>query len=119
MSNPTQYEFWLRARTNPHDCDDWLEDWIPNEDNIEFDLEDMDKNNSYWDTSTPILTFEIEVVKLTWDEDGSVWHDYGHIDKDGKVQSAYYKVPKYIQSKVDKWEHLDLYKEQYLTESLV
>ena len=120
MSNPTQYEFWLRAYINEpskDDCDQWLQEIIPQEDNIEFDLKDMDKNN--WDSSEPILFFEVEVVKLTWDEDDSVCQDYGHIDKDGKVQSAYYKVPKYIQSKVNKWEHLDFYKEQYLAESLV
>lgn len=120
MNKPTQYEFWLRAYINhpsKDDCDQWLQEIIPQEDNIEFDLKDMDKNN--WDSSEPILFFEVEVVKLTWDEDDSVYQDYGHIDKDGKVQSAYYKVPKYIQSKVDKWEHLDFYKEQYLAESLV
>ena len=120
MNKPTQYEFWLRDYINhpsKDDCDQWLQEIIPQEDNIEFDLKDMDKNN--WDSSEPILFFEVEVVKLTWDEDDSVYQDYGHIDKDGKVQSAYYKVPKYIQSKVDKWEHLDFYKEQYLAESLV
>ena len=112
MSNPTQYEFWLRAYINE---DYWLDDWITHEDNIEFDLKDMDKNNNwYWDSSEPILFFEVEVVRLTWDQDGSIWFDHGYIDESGEVQSEYYKVPKYIQSKVDKWKHLDFYKKQYI-----
>ena len=37
-----------------------------------------------------------------------------YIDESGEVQSEYHKVPKYIQSKVDKWKHLDFYKKQYI-----
>ena len=94
MSNPTQYQFWLRAYINE---DDWLDHWITHEDNIEFDLKDMDKNN--WDSSEPILFFEVEVVRLTWDQDGSIWFDHGYIDKVVKCNPSTTRYQNYMLKK--------------------